>query len=399
MRLLFLSTAFPHPADPTRAPYNLRLCEALAVEHDVAVIAPVGWTRSAAWTIGLRSRLWRGSSRSAIYPRFYYPPGVMRGTHGWWLWRSIRAEVDRMRRAGTLDAVISYWTWPDGHAAACAARSAGCPVVMMVGGSDVLVLARRPSARARIARTLDRADLIVAVSENIKNAIAALNIPPERIAVVRRGVDTSLFFAGGRAAARTGLGLPQDEGVYLFLWVGRLERVKGVDLLLDAASRLRARWPHGWRLVVAGDGPLRRRARDDWARRQLDGHVTFTGPLDTPALAQWYRAADALVLSSRSEGTPNVLYEAKACGVPIVATDVGGVREALGSGDVVVPPDDPDALADAMQARVPRPPAAGVGAVRTWSDMARELAALTRALSPRPRESSRSARAGGSCAA
>jgi glycosyltransferase involved in cell wall biosynthesis len=128
-----------------------------------------------------------------------------------------------------------------------------------------------------------------------------------------------------------------------------LDAVKGPDLLLDALTLLEAREESNeWHCYIVGDGSLRRLLTRRLAQRALNARVTLLGSLPPSALVRWYQAADAVVLSSRSEGLPNVLAEAKACGVPVIATDVGGVRELIDENDRVVRPNDPAALAAAI---------------------------------------------------
>jgi glycosyltransferase involved in cell wall biosynthesis len=338
MNLLFLSTAFPQPADPVRARYNLELCEALAEEHSVTVISPVRWTEAHAAQRPLTAL------PRVHYPTFLYPPGMLQSTHAWWLWQSIRATARAVVNQGAPDAIISYWTWPDGAAAVRLARSCQAPAVLIVGGSDVLVLSSRPAHRRRVERTLVQASAVVVVSEQLRREVAALGVPPERIAVVRRGVDRGVFAPGSRSAARQRLGISNTDQI--LLWVGRLSFVKGPDLLLDALEQLASRGVRPWRCVIVGDGPLRAGVMRRVRGGTLEGRVAFIDRLDPPALADWYRAADALVVSSRSEGVPNVLYEAKACGTPVVATDVGDVAAFLDTGnDRLVPPGDAARLA------------------------------------------------------
>ena len=367
MKLLFVSTAFPQPGDPLRAPYNLRLCEALARSHDLAVISPVPWTRT-------RTHERPDVSLRVRYPRLVYPPGILRSTHAWWMWRSIRASAPRLLGGKAPDAVISYWTWPDGAAAARLAHAWGVPSVMIVGGSDVLVLAARASHRALIARTLAKASAVVTVGEHLRDAIAALGVPHERITVVRRGVDVRLFSPGSRAGARRRLGVPPFGA--LLLWVGRLAHVKGPDLLLDALEPLAQRIP-AWHCAIVGDGPLRHDVARRIARGPLRNHVSLAGTLPPADLSAWYRAADALILSSRSEGVPNVLYEARACGTPVIAMNAGDIAQFIDDDDVLVPPENVAALRMAIGDAIAHPgrrrqPAA----LPTWDDSAAALVAV-----------------------
>src|SRR6202012_5610727 len=122
---------------------------------------------------------------------------------------------------------------------------------------------------------------------------------------------------------------------------------KAIDVLLNAAANLSSRGV-AYHLYLLGDGPLRDALTQQAKSLRLDDSVTFVGPRDPEQIGDWYRAADLTVLSSHSEGLPNVLRESVACGTPFVATDVGGVREIAGETDRLVPPANPAALADAI---------------------------------------------------
>jgi glycosyltransferase involved in cell wall biosynthesis len=126
--------------------------------------------------------------------------------------------------------------------------------------------------------------------------------------------------------------------------------VKGLDVLLTAASLLRGRIKR-FRLYLLGDGVERRTLESLAARGGLDEFVRFVGYVDHSALPLWFRAANVVVLPSRSEGIPNVLLESIACGTPFVASDVGGIAEIADKRlDRLVRPDDPQALASAIAA-------------------------------------------------
>src|SRR5213078_1687743 len=119
-----------------------------------------------------------------------------------------------------------------------------------------------------------------------------------------------------KPAVRRMLGVRPN--VPLFVWVGRMVAVKGLDLLLDAADRLRSRGIE-FQLVLAGDGPERQRLEDRAIALGLGQSLRFVGSVPHADLPNWYRAADWTVLTSVSEGVPNVLLESHACGTPFVA--------------------------------------------------------------------------------
>jgi glycosyltransferase involved in cell wall biosynthesis len=225
------------------------------------------------------------------------------------------------------------------------ARLWGVPAGVIVGGSDILILPRSPARRRAVVAALSAADAVFAVGRALCEATVALGIDPDKVHLHRQGIDPR-FRPADRAAARRRLGLPLDTDI--LLWVGRMVPVKGLDVLIDACARLR-KSGREFRLVLAGDGPLRSAVAADCERRHLTRLVLFVGPQPHDALPDWYRAADLCVLSSYSEGVPNVLRESLACGTPYVATAVGGVAEITDDPAVrLVPPNDPAALASAI---------------------------------------------------
>ena len=133
----------------------------------------------------------------------------------------------------------------------------------------------------------------------------------------------------------------------VLLAAGRLTRQKGFDLLLRALPAVVEQLP-GLRVLIAGEGPERRALTGQAARLRLQERVRFLG--ERGDLAVLFAGADGFVLPSRDEGSPYVLLEAMALGLPVVATDVGGVRALLdgGSNGLLVRAGDPPALAAAI---------------------------------------------------
>ena len=191
-------------------------------------------------------------------------------------------------------------------------------------------------------------------------------VPADRLVVVPNGLDTNLYRsdASRRATVRAALGLGDDE--FFWLSVGRLHEQKDHASLLRALAGLAPLRPA---LAIVGDGPLRDPLESRAAQLRIDPPIRFLGlRTDVPDLL---RAADGLVLSSAYEGSPNVILEAMAAAVPVVATEVGGVPELVRSGETgyVVPPHDTPALADAMRFLMTRP----VDARRILGTRARDI--------------------------
>ena len=194
----------------------------------------------------------------------------------------------------------------------------------------------------------------VGVCQALVDVLQGWGLPPERLNVIRNGVDTQRFCPQPQADARAALGI---NWAPLLLSVGHLVHVKGHDIALQALAQLATRHP-GVHLVFVGDGPLRADLQAQAQSLGIGARVTFAGAIPNEALPAWYSAADALVLASRSEGWANVLLEAMACGTPVVATAVGGTREVVAKPAVgrVVPPQDAAALAEGMASLLRSPP-------------------------------------------
>ena len=254
-------------------------------------------------------------------PLFYRggaPEELSRGGTAWLAAAafSSRLAIEVAWRARRWDRIVSHWMVPCGIAAAIAARPRRLPHLCIAHGSDSRLLA---SSRVGLglARWLAAESELVYVAEALR-----LEGVPGRVAPM--GVEVEALRASeGRVAARQQLGLSDDTLV--LVWLGRLTVGKGPDVLCDALSPPLP----GVVALVAGDGPwsseLRTRAANNPSVRSM-------GQLVGAAKASMLASADVLVLSSRVDAAPVVIAEAQACGLPVVASRVGGVPELLTDG-------------------------------------------------------------------
>lgn len=198
------------------------------------------------------------------------------------------------------------------------------------------------------AQVVEAADMLVANTETeARELIELYAADPARVVVVPPGVDLDVFTPGSRAQARRQLGIAAEVPVLLF--VGRIQPLKAPDVLIRAAARLRRECPgvgEQVRVVIlggaSGTGLEHPEGPHDLADSLgIGGQVAFLPPVDRPTLAQWYRAADLVVVPSRSESFGLVAIEALACGTPVVAADVGGLPVAVGDAGVLVKGHDP----------------------------------------------------------
>ena len=251
----------------------------------------------------------------------------------------------------------------------------------------IRVAERRSRSRLRLDRWTDwMVERHVCVSEGVAEFTRTVGrLPAEKLVVIPNGVDAARF-AQSPPADLGAFGIPPNARTLLF--VGRLEFQKAPELLIEAAARCLPAHPDT-HLLLVGDGALRGRLAAQAQETMVADRIHFAGSrTDVPGLM---RSASLLVLPSRWEGLPNVVLEAMAAGLPVIATAVEGAAEVVRNGETgwLIPADSVTALADAMTAALDRPElTAALGAAAqqavvecfTWDRAAGAYAGLYRSL-------------------
>ncbi len=278
------------------------------------------------------------------------PPGFgFRRFEGKVMARALLPAAWKWHRENPFHLILGVSMLPDAEAAVAIARDLALPVAGLAVGSDVMVYPdRMPALWRRLCDTLDRVDLPVGVSQSLCRRLAETGKCRREPLCVYLGRDTQRFTpARNKDGVREQLGWMKENIVAVY--VGGLVETKGMSELVAAAEPLLNQYEH-FQLVCVGDGPARnqlRALRDHCPRERvvLPGRVT---PEEVPHLLQ---AADFLVLPSYSEGMPQAVLEAMNCGLPVVATRVGGVPEAVidGATGLLVEPGNVEQLRSAME--------------------------------------------------
>lgn len=197
--------------------------------------------------------------------------------------------------------------------------------------------------------TLREADKIIVVSNATKDYVLSLGAEPAKVTVLHNGVDLIRFrpIAGARDTVRMNLGIPKNAIVVLT--VRRLVYKNGIDTFIEAADIALKKNPNII-FLVGGKGPDEKSTRAKIRRLGIEKNFRLEGFVSDADLPSFYNAADFFVLPSKSgEGLPLVALEAMACGLPIIATDVGGINEVLQNKyGKLVAPNMPDMLAEAI---------------------------------------------------
>ena len=253
----------------------------------------------------------------------------------------IAAWTEKHRRS--YDVIHSHY-WQSGLAALELRRRWGIPVVHShhtLGRVKNRFLApgdeAEPESRLRgEGRVISGADVLIASTDEEKDQLLTLyGASPDRLKTLPPGVDHGTFRPGPQAAARAELGLA-DEAVILF--VGRIQRLKGIDLALRAVEQLTHAIERPVRFLVVG-GASGSHGDEELARLDalatslgIAANVDFWGPRHHDELPVLYRAADAVVVCSHSESFGLAALEAHACGTPVVGTAVGGLSHIVREG-------------------------------------------------------------------
>lgn len=261
-------------------------------------------------------------------------------------------RLSRYLRRQKPDCMISTLTGTNLLAVAARTLSRS-PTPVLLREANTWRNLRSLGRRAAVRLLYPRADAIVAVSEGVRgDLVKHVQIPESRVEVITNPVDLSELTA--RAEEASHHPWLQDTGVPVFLGTGRLERQKGFDVLLRAFAVYRRQHPA--RLIILGEGGLRRELNDLSTALGIADDVDLPGYIDNPL--PYMKRAPVFVLSSRWEGYPNALLEALAAGTSIVATDChSGPREILRGGELgyLCQVDDHEALARAMTAAIDQP--------------------------------------------
>jgi glycosyltransferase involved in cell wall biosynthesis len=379
MRILVSTGIFPNRNDVNRGVYIFKQADALSKTCEVRAIAPVPYFPGVIMVgdyakysqIPKEDRL---GDIHVLYPRYLVIPKIFRFLHGFTLFLSVVSVYRKVISEFKPDVIMSFFAYPYGFASVVLARLFGLPVVVSCRGSDINWLAKSFLRGKLITWALRKCQKVISVSGALKNEIVKLGVPEENVVVVPNGIEIEKFHRTSKSEARKRLGL--DPNRSLALCVSRLSFEKGLDVLVESFNHLRR---DDVDLIVVGDGAKEQELKEQAAKLDLNGRVRFVGAKPHDEVPVWINASDLVVLSSRTEGFPNVLLEALACGRPVVASRVGGVPEIITSDQIgrVVDSEDPRGLAEGIRSSLAREwdeeRLCEAARSRTWDNVAKDL--------------------------
>ncbi len=356
--IVVVSTLFPSADQPSAGIFIRERMFRVGKRLPLTVVSPQPWFPGQSLI-----RLLHPSYRKAgvkhetmdgieIYrPRFFSLPAFGRWLDGFSLGLCTLNHLRKLKRAERCDIIDAHFAYPDGAGAAFVGMVLKTPVSVTLRGTEPRHL-RQARIRKRLLLGLHRTTQIFSVSSSLKKVVEQCGVDADKVLVVGNGVDTTRFKVLPKSEARERLGLSPRARVVVT--VGGLVERKGFHRVMEVLPELIVDYPDLVYLIVGGasrEGDWSERLRRLSEELRITQHVRFLGELEPDHLHIPLSASDLFVLSSRNEGWANVILEAMACGLPVLASDVGGNREVVcnDSYGVIFPFDDRAALLAALK--------------------------------------------------
>jgi glycosyltransferase involved in cell wall biosynthesis len=356
-RLIVFSSLFPNAAQPQAGLFIRERMFRVGRHLPMTVVSPRPWFPGQGLIRlarpGYRPQPGARETQGDIevrFPRFLALPGLWRQLDGVMMALASLPTLWRLKRQG-YNLIDAHFAYPDGYAATLLGRWLGLPTSLTLRGTEV-PHSRNPALRGLLVKALQRASRVFSVSDSLRQLAIGLGMPAHKGRVIGNGIDLARFQPQPRENARRRFALPSDAKVLIS--VGALVERKGFHRVIECLPTLLEAQPNLHYLIVGGanpEGDMLPQLRAQVAAAGLEAHVHFLGALPPEELKWPLSAADVFVLATRNEGWANVFLEAMACGLPVVATDVGGNREVVCRPELgtIVPFADPAALTAALR--------------------------------------------------
>lgn len=340
MRIVVLSHTYPNNINPTADFFVHRQVRALKKANcDVRVIAPIPYVpkllrfNPKGKRYGSVLKYHSIDSIPIWYPRYFCLPGkYSHSTTNNLMYYGVRGIFSIIFKEFKPQVLHSYTATPDGYAGSLLKRKYGIPAVCTFLGSDINIYPYRDKRTYDLtAKVISEYDQLVVLSGELKRNAEKIAKPKRNIQIIQLGCDLNVFNNDKqfRTKIRSGLGIKPEEKVIIF--VGEIIENKGVFELLDAFRELSSRYSY-IHLILVGTGPAEDALRKKIEISGLNNKIHIVGWKPHTEIPNWMNAADIFVLASHYEGMPTVVLEAMSCGLPVIATRVGGAPEAVEEG-------------------------------------------------------------------
>ena len=266
------------------------------------------------------------------HPRYFSVPKYFKGGEGDQYLKAIKPVAQEIHKVFNFDIVDMHWTFPDLPAGNAIGKKFNIKTIVTLRGMEAFHEQDHDRRYQLVAKGLNEVDGIIALSQELKERGDELSGNPKKSVVIRNGVDTGKFYYISKNQSRKHIFM--DESEIAILSVGSLIYRKGFDLIIKCIAELKkSKKYENIRVYIIGsegaEGDYRNELHQLIDRLAVKENIIFVGQVANSELKYWYSSADIFCLSSRGEGSPNVLSEALACGCPSITTDVGSAKEII----------------------------------------------------------------------
>lgn len=366
MRVLYFASMLPTTFEKLSAPWNIgRMASIQMWENaEVKAVCPVRLTPPEAMVFRFPPdfkavKQWHDTRKNSpdhmqygdfdiTYLKWYGPPKrFFWGVEGRIMYRQLRKSLTEIVKEFKPDVIHVPWLNPEGVAGCLLGHEFNIPCVVQSIGADINYYLRRSPGRSIVIKDLQKAAALIYVCDALRQNAIRYGLTHKNQQVVYDGVDIEFFKPAPELRSK-------DKKT--IVTVADMIPRKNLGLLLNAFARVVADFPTPLELVLVGDGPCKPELEQQARDLNINSKVFFTGHVPHASIAVHFQKADLFCLTSLSEGLPVVAIEAMACGLPVVATNVDGVPEAVVEGVTgsLVESENLDAFTDALRAALSR---------------------------------------------
>lgn len=352
-KALFISNLLPNKFEPNRGIFTFRTVQEIAKLCEVKIIAPYAWHplkkieqgNSYISSIPEKENI---EGLDIFHPGFAYIPKITLPFNGASYFLSLSYFYKKHFYKYKPDFILSSWIYPDGYASMYLARLLKIPFFVLTHGSDVNSLVENKFTKNKIVKVVKKAEKVFFPSREMIKKITTMVDAPQKMFLKPFGVDTDRFKPVDKELARQKVGIEGGKKVVLF--VGNLEKIKGINFLIEAISMLEQSHLDDLRCVIVGGGTENGNFKKIAEEKNLGNAIEFVGKKKNEEIPFWINASDMVCLPSLSEGCPNILIEALSCGVPVIASAVGEIPYLIkeGTNGYTFPPKSPSKIKDSI---------------------------------------------------
>ncbi len=328
IRVLTFTTLYPNREQQRHGIFvETRMRELLQnFPVEITVIAPIPWFPFKLKIFGQYGAFAAVPKREVRHgmtihhPRYLVIPKIGMNLAPLLMALSLWPAMKKIRMQQSFDIIDGHFIYPDGVVAIMFAKIFKCPAIITARGNDITLYPNYWLPRRLIVWAINQCSAVISVCRYLSEEIKNLKVTQQQNLVMRNGVDLERFSPRRREETRARLHLNS----FTLISVGHFIERKGHHFVIEALKQL-----SDVKLILIGDGPMDKELRTLVSAYHLEERVIFTGAVKQEQLADYYSAADCMVLASSREGWANVLLESMSCGTPVVATAVSGTPEVV----------------------------------------------------------------------